>query len=203
MREAHSHIDTEQLASAAPSHSTSADTHPRTPTGGRENGAEASLGRKGAWGGSEGWGGREYGADGRLGRTGVWGGSEYGADGSTGQKGGWGGREYGAEGSMGRKGVWGARLGTPRHTDLHFDPQATTFLSPPGGIYLISPGGRIWQMFRSLKLKMTTSGPEPDNKLNLSNATHRVSPAGRRPPAAGKLAVGAARRIGGDERGGA
>ena len=40
-------------------------------------------------------------------------------------------------------------------------------------------------------------------KLNLSNATHRVSPAGRRPPAAGKLAVGAARRIGGDERGGA
>ena len=35
------------------------------------------------------------------------------------------------------------------------------------------------------------------------NATHRVSPAGRRPPAAGKLAVGAARRIGGDERGGA
>ena len=35
-------------------------------------------------------------------------------------------------------------------------------------------------------------------KLNLSNATHRVSPAGRRPPAAGKLAVGAARRIGGD-----
>jgi len=54
-----------------------------------------------------------------------------------------------------------------------------------------------------LKLKMTTSGPVPDNKLKLSNATHRVSPAGRRPPAAGKLAVGAARRIGGDERGGA
>jgi hypothetical protein len=42
---------------------------------------------------------------------------------------------------MGGKGVWGGReygaLGTPRHTDLHFDPQATTFLSPPGGIYLI------------------------------------------------------------------
>ena len=29
------HIDAEQLASAAPSHSTSADTHPRTPTGTR------------------------------------------------------------------------------------------------------------------------------------------------------------------------
>jgi len=43
---------------------------------------------------------------------------------------------------MGRKGAWGGSeygaLGTPRHTNLHFDPQATTFLSPPGGIYLIS-----------------------------------------------------------------
>ena len=29
------HVDAEQLASAAPSHSTSADTHPRTPTGTR------------------------------------------------------------------------------------------------------------------------------------------------------------------------
>ncbi len=70
------------------------------------------------------WGGREYGAEGRLGRTGVWGGREYGAEGSMGRKGAWGGREHGA-------------LGTPRHTNLHFDPQATTFLSPPGGIYLI------------------------------------------------------------------
>jgi hypothetical protein len=119
IRAAHSHIDTEQLASTAPSHSTSADKHPRTPTGGRENGAEASLGRKGAWGGNEpgadgrlgrkrrlgrtgGWGGREAGADGRLGRTGVWGGREYGAEGSLGRKGAWGGRQYGAEGSMGR-----------------------------------------------------------------------------------------------------
>ena len=42
------HINAEQLASAAPSHSTSADKHPRTPTGGREAGAEGSLGRKGA-----------------------------------------------------------------------------------------------------------------------------------------------------------
>ena len=46
---------------------------------------------------------------------------------------------------MGRKGVWGRRehgaLGTPRHTILHFDPQATTFLSPPGGIYLIFARG--------------------------------------------------------------
>jgi hypothetical protein len=42
---------------------------------------------------------------------------------------------------MGRKGVWGGRehgaLGTSRHTILHLHPQATTFLSPPGGIYLI------------------------------------------------------------------
>jgi hypothetical protein len=38
-------------------------------------------------------------------------------------------------------GVWGGWvygvLGTPRHTILHLHPQATTFLSPPGGIYLI------------------------------------------------------------------
>jgi hypothetical protein len=88
------------------------------------------MGRRSVWGGrvygAEGsmpWGGREYGADGRLGRTGGWGGGEYG----RGRKGVWGGREYGVQ-------------GTPRHTDsdLHFDPQATTFLSPaPGGIYLI------------------------------------------------------------------
>jgi hypothetical protein len=107
----HTHIDTEQLASTAPSHSTSADKHPRTPTGGRENGAEASVGWKGAGGGSEGRGGREYGAEGRQGRTGpgVWGGAEYGAEGRLGRKPEargvcqWGGREYGAEGSMGRK----------------------------------------------------------------------------------------------------
>ena len=55
----------------------------------------------------------------------------------------------GAEGRhlQGRKLVWGGkehgalRLGTHRHTDLHFDPQATTFLSPPGGIYLIFARG--------------------------------------------------------------
>ena len=46
----------------------------------------------------------------------------------------------------------------------------------------ISPGGPNLVMFHLMKLKMTTSGPVPDNKLNLSNATHRVSPAGRRPP---------------------
>ena len=85
-------------------------------------------------------------------------------DGRLGRIGGWGGREYGAEGSMGRKGVcqhwklvWGGkeygalRLGTPRHTNLHFDPQATTFLSPPGGIYLISPGGPNLVKFPNLK----------------------------------------------------
>ena len=101
--------------------------------------AEGRLGRKGAWGG------REAGAEARLGRKVGRGGSEAGADARPGRKGVWGGgREYGAEGSMGRKGGWGGReygeagaQGTPRHTILHFDPQATTFLSPPGGIYLI------------------------------------------------------------------
>ena len=47
-----------------------------------------------------------------------------------GRKQGWGRREYGRK-------EYGA-LGTPRHTILHLHPQATTFLSPPGGIYLIS-----------------------------------------------------------------
>ena len=69
---------------------------------------------------------------------------------------------------MGGNGVWGGReygaLGTPRHTDLHFDPQATTFLSPPGGIYLIFQGGHNLVKFHLMKLKMTTSGPVPDNK---------------------------------------
>ena len=69
---------------------------------------------------------------------------EHGAEGSLGRKRAWGEREYGAEGRLGRKGVWGGRetaaLGTPpsRHTNLHFDPQATTFLSPPGGITLFN-----------------------------------------------------------------
>ena len=130
-----------------------------------------------------GWGGREYGAEASMGRTGVRGRREAGADGSMGRKVAWGGREYGA-------------LGTSRHTNLHFDPQATTFLSPPGGIYLIFQGGANLVKFLILKLKMAETE-------SLINATHRVSPAGRRPPAAGKLAVGAARRIGGDERGGA
>ena len=102
------------------------------------------MGRKGAWGGSEPGAEAKAGADGSMGRTGGWGGREYGAEASLGRKGAWGGpggSEYGAEASMGRKRVWGGReygaQGTPRHTDLHFDPQATTFLSPPGGIYLI------------------------------------------------------------------
>ena len=109
IRAAHSHIDAEQLASAAPSHSTSADQHPRTPIGGRQAGAEGSMGRTGAWGG------KEHGADGSMGRTGGWGGREAGAKGSLGRKGAWGGREPGAEleGSLGpradsrRKGAWG------------------------------------------------------------------------------------------------
>ena len=126
-------------------------------SGGWEYRADGSMGRKGAWGG---W---EYGAEASMGRTGVRGRREAGAEGSMGRTGvvlgrrapGWGGRdsEYGAEGSMGRKGVWGARLRTPRHTDLHFDPQATTFLSPPGGIYLIFSGGHNLVMFHLMKLK--------------------------------------------------
>ena len=63
------------------------------------------------------------------------------AEGSMGRKGAWGEREYGAEGRLRWKGVWGGgeygALGTPPHTILHLHPQATTFLSPPGGIYLI------------------------------------------------------------------
>ncbi len=112
IRAAHSHIDTEQLASAAPSHSTSADKHPRTPTGRREAGADGRLGRTGAWGGSEpgaeaslerkrAWGGREA-AIVAVGREGAWGGREPRAEGSLGWK---GGREAGAEGSLGRKGA--------------------------------------------------------------------------------------------------
>jgi hypothetical protein len=82
-------------------------------------------------------GGREAGSEGSLGRKGVWGGREYAstwAEGRhlQGRKLAWGGKEYGA-----------LRLGTPRHTNLHFDPQATTFLSPPGGIYLI----RHWEVY--------------------------------------------------------
>jgi len=152
-----------------------------------------------------------------MGRTGGWGGREpgaeakAGADGSMGQTGGWGGREYGAEGSMGRKGVWGARLGTPRHTDLHFDPQATTFLSPPGGIYLISPGGPNLVKFRILKLKMAETesfnqrnaprltGGTPVTRPRMTaicrpaevpplRATHRIPLIARRPLFRGRLA---------------
>jgi hypothetical protein len=112
---------------------------PNTRTQGKQR-RRGSLGRKRAWGG------RELGADGSMGRTGGWGGREYGAEASMGRTGVRGRREAGADGSMGRKVAWGGReygaLGTSRHTNLHFDPQATTFLSPPGGIYLIKrPGG--------------------------------------------------------------
>ena len=44
IRATHSHINAEQLASATPSDSASADKHPRTPTGGREAGAEGVVG---------------------------------------------------------------------------------------------------------------------------------------------------------------
>ena len=84
---------------------------------------------------------------------GVWGGREYGtreyAKGQ-GRRGGWGGREAGAKGSTGRKGGWGGRQPTAERS-MGFDPQATTFLSPPGGIYLIPPyfarGGDFWLDF--------------------------------------------------------
>ena len=120
--------------------------------------AEGRMGRKGAWGGSEpgaeaslerkrAWGGREA-ATVPVGRKGAWGGREAGAHGKMGRT----VPEQGGKGSIGRKRVWGGReygvLGTSRHTDLHFDPQATTFLSPPGGIYLIFQGGPNLVKFR-------------------------------------------------------
>jgi hypothetical protein len=85
------------------------------------------MGRKRAWGGREPGAEAKAGADGSMGRTVVWGSPrgqnlKGGADGSMGRKGAWGGKEYGV-------------LGTPRHIKLHFDPQATTFLSPPGCVY--------------------------------------------------------------------
>ncbi len=83
-----------------------------------------------------------------MGRKRVWGGREYGAEGL---QAGADGTRYGAEGSMGRKGVWGARLGTPRHTDLHFDPQATTFLSPPGGIYLMLEVVCLYHLYKDFE----------------------------------------------------
>ena len=55
--------------------------------GGRESGAEGSMGLRGAWGV------REYGAEGSLGRMGVWGGREAGAD----SEGAWGGWEPGVD----------------------------------------------------------------------------------------------------------
>ena len=116
-------IDVSQLTRTAPPHLASAGENslaPNTRTHARKAG----------------WGGREPGADGSMGRTGGWGGREAGAKGSMGRKGAWGGREYGA-------------LGTPRHTTLHLHPQATTFLSPPGGIYLIKlDGGAVQHEIR-------------------------------------------------------
>ena len=56
---------------------------------------QITLGRKGA----SHWGGRESGADGSLGRMA----GEPGADGSLGRIGVWGGRGYGAEWSLGRR----------------------------------------------------------------------------------------------------
>ncbi len=54
----------------------------------------------------------------------------------------WGGSEYGAEGSMGRK----AHPDTPTST---LTLKLTTFLSPPGGIYLISTSPRgLWRQTR-------------------------------------------------------
>jgi hypothetical protein len=72
---------------------------------------------------ARGWGGRNFAG---------WGGSGTGESaGTMGRKGGLGGRMSGAEGRQ-------CTLGPRRtHTNLHFDPQATTFLSPPGGIYLL------------------------------------------------------------------
>ena len=101
--------------------------------GGREYGAEGSLGRKGAcvhtWGGQE-RGARVLGAPSSLGRQAAWGAREPGAElegslsrevgapGSLERKGAWGGRDpqwagreaaTGAGRGLGRKGVWGGR----------------------------------------------------------------------------------------------
>ena len=70
-------------------------------------------------------------------------------------------------------------LGTPRPTNLHLHPQATTFLSPPGGIYLISPGGRFLSMF-----SYETENRLKLNQTNKRDAARRPPPAGRRPPTA-------------------
>jgi hypothetical protein len=91
-----------------------------------------------------------------------------------------------------------------------FNSEICTLVHLSANTPLISPGGHFfWKCFlteteNDNKRSCARQQAAPRQmKLNLSNATHRVSPAGRRPPAAGKLAVGAARRMGGDARGGA
>ena len=74
-----------------------------------------------------------------MGREGVWGGREYGtreyAKGHwQGRRGGWGGREAGAKGSIGRKAAYCGRQPTAE-VSMGFDPQATTFLSPPEALF--------------------------------------------------------------------
>ena len=62
----------------------------------------------------------------------------------------------------------------------------------------ISPGGPNLQNVPSFLEKLASARLFSFRLKLETEETHRVSPAGRRPPAAGKLAVGAARRIGGD-----
>jgi hypothetical protein len=91
-----------------------------------------------------------------------------------------------------------------------FNAEKCTLVHLSANSPLISPGGHFfWKCFlteteNDNKRPCARQQAAPRQmKVNLSNATHRVSPAGRRPPAAGKSGVGAARRIGGDARGGA
>ena len=77
-------IDVSQLTRTAPPHLASAGENLLTPN------TRAHARRAG-------WGGREPGAEGSLGRKGAWGGREAGAEASLGRKGAWGGREAGAE----------------------------------------------------------------------------------------------------------
>ena len=69
------------------------------------------------------------------------------------------------------------------------------YFSIPFSFYPLIQGGRFLSMFRVLKLKMTTSGPVPDNnrvKLNqqtsaMLHADRRRPAADRRPPTAADL----------------
>ena len=80
-----------------------------------------------------------------------------------------------------RDSLRGARTSSShcRGLHLHFpplsDPQATTFLSPPGGIYLILREGQIWQWSKRFKLKL------PRNSGVFTSARLKLKPQPTRP----------------------